>query len=116
MAGEDYIVDRSQQWTDKAFELIQSKKLTVEVVEAGEITGVRVDGPCPRCGDHISVFQATTVPAPKARRLLRRSGSGESVAGSKAGTVRAPVTCNCAEQHSDKAAGCGTSFAVEARR
>lgn len=94
------------RWTELAYPLVVAGTLVARVHRRNGIGWEHVQGPCPRCGDHLDVKEVTTAVTPSA-----------------AGRTAAPeyrfvdVWCECEGIHPGRPEGrrgCGIAFTVPA--
>ncbi|MFE6868595.1 hypothetical protein ACFVFS_18785 [Kitasatospora sp. NPDC057692] len=107
--GISYSATTDVQWTVRAYALLGSDDLKVELLESGAAPCLVVKGPCPRC-DHSLVDRQTTV------ALYGLSGPNRSQGDSAVNAVSLDVTCACGVEHQgapEGVTGCGVSFRLE---
>ncbi len=106
----DWEETNSQQWTDRAYSLMQEGKLRARIVELSGVTVLLVDGQCPRCGVDYTRTQPADAVASSVGHL--RDPDATEVGRYRLETT----TCGCDEGHPGRpttvAGGCGVWFAV----
>ncbi|MGW7051167.1 hypothetical protein [Streptomyces sp. NPDC054887] len=108
-AALDYLPTTDFRWTERAFELLGTRELTVTPYEGGGASCFVVSGRCPRCGHHLVDRQVTTA-------LTGLSGPSRGADSGQPPAVTLDVTCGCGSEHGNAPAGaigCGASFRIE---
>ncbi|MEI7031868.1 hypothetical protein [Streptomyces pratensis] len=104
----DYLLSADYTWTERAFELLGRRELTVTPYEGGGAPCFVVSGRCPRCDHHLVDRQVTTA-------LTGLSGPSRGGDGERPAFVVLDVTCSCGSEHGNAPAGaigCGASFRI----
>ncbi|MGW5211163.1 hypothetical protein ACWEQO_08090 [Streptomyces sp. NPDC004051] len=108
-AALDYLPTTDYRWTERAFELLGTRELTVTPYAGGGAPCFVVSGRCPRCDHHLVDRQVTTA-------LAGLSGPSRGEDGEQPAVVMLDVTCGCGSEHGNAPAGaigCGVSFRIE---
>lgn len=105
-----YEMTASEDWDRKAAAMAADGRLLRSDSKSERVSSVRIDGPCPRCGDEFSQTRALTLPS-------------SSIRGSTQTTLTAPIAwadflCDCKVAHPGAPGnqrGCGLSFSLLAQ-
>ncbi|MFF3286143.1 hypothetical protein [Streptomyces sp. NPDC003023] len=104
-----YLPTTAYEWTERAFRLLETERLTVSPHGTDDAPVFVVAGPCPRCDHHFVDRQVTVA-------LTGMGGVSRGDDSDASRSVVLDVTCGCGAAHEDApegATGCGVSFRIE---
>lgn len=105
------------RWTERASDLLDAERLSVNIEHVGEIEIVFATGPCPRCGHELAFTMERAAPISGPVGPLG-DGAAEQ---EEAEYLAVDIACQCHAEHPGRAStappyGCGILFRVEILR